>query len=328
MKITYNGKTIETKHIMEVSEEERIQLQKECYAKPPFSEVQAQMKKIAADGVRCNKINQYYFKELMAKVQSSEARWSLEDVLNSRELLGIFKSKVLSNPSFYPPDNPMIINIETALRLGGKAYAQFPTQFPMKTAKEIILKYNINNNYYDFSCGWGVRLIAALRKNINYYGTDPNYLLVDKLNELTTDWKNTIKNNSLVDIRAQGSEVFIPEWKNKIGLAFSSPPYFNLEDYKIGNQSYKKETTYDEWITNYIYTTIQNIYEYLIPKGILAININHINNYPIVVDIKNTIESNKFKLIGTELLQQRNRTKRNGDENDNSELIYIYQKEE
>ena len=39
MKITYNGKTIETKHIMEVSEEERIQLQKECYAKPPFQEV-------------------------------------------------------------------------------------------------------------------------------------------------------------------------------------------------------------------------------------------------------------------------------------------------
>lgn len=284
------------------------------------------MRKIAGTGVRCNKINQYYFKELMAQVQSSEARWSLADVLESRELLGIFKSKVLSNTSFYPPDNPIIINIETALRLGGKAYAQFPTQFPIKTAHNILNKYNVNNNYYDFSCGWGVRLMSALRKNINYYGTDPNYLLVNKLNELTNDWKSIIKNKSEVDIRAQGSETFIPEWENKIGLAFSSPPYFNLEDYKIGQQSYKTGTMYKEWLEAYMRPTINNIRKYLIKDGYLAINIKNTKDYAIATDTMKIIEEAGFKFIGTELLTQRNRTKRNGDENDNSELIYVYQR--
>lgn len=326
MKISYKGKTIETKHSMPISEEERQQIQAECYAKPALEEVYEQMKKIAGTGVRCNKINQYYFKELMAQVQSSEARWSLADVLESKELLGIFKSKVLSNTSFYPPENPLIINIETALRLGGKSYAQFPTQFPIKTSNNILSKYNINNNYYDFSCGWGVRLMSALRKNINYYGTEPNYLLVDKLNELSADWKTAMKNKSEVDIRAQGSEVFIPEWENKMGLAFSSPPYFNLEDYKIGDQSYKEGMNYKEWLNVYMVHTIENIHKYLISDGYLAINVKNLKEYNIATDTKKIIEDNGFKFVGTELLTQRNRTKRNGDENDNSELIYIYKR--
>ena len=56
-----------------------------------------------------------------------------------------------------------------------------PSNFPIKTVDYIINKYNINDKYYDFSCGWGVRLLSSFRNNISYYGTDPNNILVQRL---------------------------------------------------------------------------------------------------------------------------------------------------
>jgi len=104
----------------------------------------------------------------------------------------------------------------------------------MATARNIIKKYNINDNWYDFSCGWGVRLLCAMSEKVNYFGTDPNYLLTDQLNLLVSDYKANIGLTTLTDIRTQGSQEFIPEWENTMGLAFSSPPYFDLEDYVVG----------------------------------------------------------------------------------------------
>jgi len=169
----------------------------------------------------------------MAKVHLKSAKWTVEDVFNSKELLGIFKAKTLMNTRVFDSTS-LAVNIETAIRLGGHNIASLPPNFPMKIARNIVKKYNINNNWYDFSCGWGVRLICAMTSGINYYGTDPNYLLTERLEQLTHDYSENVGLNASVDIKTQGSEIFIPEWENKMGLAFSSPPYFDLEDYVIG----------------------------------------------------------------------------------------------
>lgn len=327
MVVSYNGKSIEVLSWVQVSEEERIKLQKEFYEKPDFSQVIKQFETISKNGVMMDKITRYYFKELMAKVVIKGAKWSVEDVFNSKDLLGIFKARITTNNSVFDSDKE-ITNIETAIRLGGHSVASMPANFPIKIVRMILNKYNINNNWYDFSCGWGARLLGALSMGVNYYGTDPNYLLVEKLLQLTNDYDANIGlKNNIVNIKTQGSEIFIPEWENKIGLAFSSPPYFDLEDYVIGKQSYTNDTTYQSWQENYLIPTIKNIYRYLIDDGILAINIKNGKKYKLADDVKIIADKCNFQLIDIELLTNNQRNTASGLLN-NSENIFIFKKKE
>jgi hypothetical protein len=317
---------VETKNYVEVSEEERQLLQEQYYEKPDKDLVIKQFKKIYADGVMMDKITKYYFRPLMAQTQIYTAKWTVADIFESRELLGMFKAKTLNNKKVFPDDKPLIKNIQTAIDIGGKGYAKIPTQFPIKACKEILCKYNVNGNFYDFSCGWGARLVGALSKNINYFGTDPNYLLVDKLNELAKDWHEKVSNKSSVDIRPVGSENLQKDWIGKMGLAFSSPPYFNLEDYKIGKQSYTDGMSYSTWLENYLYPTINNVREYLIPNGYFCINIKSFNGNPLVEDVLAYSEKNGFELVDKVPLKNIKRPKSVGGSTDSDEIIYVFKK--
>lgn len=320
--IRYKGETLETKHYEEISDEEFEELKKQYYEKPDFEEVKKQLK----SGLKIDKITNYYFKDIMAKVKIYSCKWSVEDVFENKELVGFFKSKTLDNKDVFPDNHSTIKKIETAIRLGGKGYAKKPTNFPLKTIDEVLEKYNINNNYYDYSCGWGVRLLSALRHNVNYYGTDPNYLLTSRLLELQEDYKKEVECDSVVDIRTQGSEVFIEEWENTMGLAFSSPPYYNLEDYKIGNQSYKQGVSYEEWKRNYLKPTFENIYCYLVCDGYFLLNINNFKDYTLVEDSIEIAEEIGFKLVGEHELKNIKRCKSNCGFNDNSERILVFRR--
>ena len=323
--IEYNGQSLITKNWGPVTEDELAQYREEYYKTPDLDVVKKQMKKITSDGVMIDKITRYYFRDLMAKVKLSTAKWSVEDVLNNTDLCGVFKAKVLNSPKVFKPEVSMGYNIERAIALGGKGYAKVPTQFPFKVSNYIYSKYNINDNVYDFSCGWGSRLLGALKYNLNYYGTDPNNLLCNRLNVLIYDYKTTIKRTNVVDIRCQCSEIFIPEWENTIGLAFSSPPYFSLEDYKIGNQSWKEGVTYGEWLENYMYPTLNNCIRYLVDGGLLAINIKD-TTVPIATDVNKYLED-KLEFVESIPLENIKRLKSTGGLTDSTdELIYIYKK--
>lgn len=273
-----------------------------------------------------DKITRYYFRDIMAKVHLKNAKWTVEDVFESNALLGIFKAKTLTNTRVFDSNN-LSTNIDTAIRLGGHNIASLPPNFPMKIARNIVKKYNTNNNWYDFSCGWGVRLLCALSENVNYFGTDPNYMLTERLEQLTNDYQTNIATTSIVDIRTQGSEIFIPEWENKIGLAFSSPPYFDLEDYVIGKQSYTPDVSYQQWKDNYFIPTLKNIYSYLTNNGILALNIKNGKTYKLADDTKQLAELCGFQLIDIELLTNNQRITSSGPIN-NAENIFIFKKKE
>ncbi len=273
-----------------------------------------------------DKVARYYFRDIMAKTRVKGSKWTVEEVFDSKELLGIFKAKTQTNSRvFDAPD--LATNIDTAIRLGGHNIATMPPNFPMKIVRNILKKYNINNNWYDFSCGWGVRLLGAMTTNVNYFGTDPNYLLTERLNQLVQDYKKNIGLKSIVDIRTQGSELFIPEWENKIGLAFSSPPYFDLEDYTVGNQSYRAGVSYEEWKVNYLYPTLQNIYKYLTDNGVLAFNIKNGKTYMLADDTKDLATQCGFQLVDIELLTNNQRVTSSGPIN-NAENIFIFKKAE
>lgn len=323
--IEYNGQSLITKNWVLVTEEELAQYREEYYKIPELDVVQKQMKKITSDGVMIDKITRYYFRDLMAKVKLSTAKWSVEDVLNNTDLCGVFKAKVLNSPKVFNPKVSMGYNIERAIALGGKGYAKIPTQFPFKVSNYIYSHYRVNDNVYDFSCGWGSRLLGALKYNLNYYGTDPNDLLCGRLEQMAKDYKSVIKRTNMINIKSQGSEIFVPEWENTIGLAFSSPPYFSLEDYKIGKQSWHEGITYNEWLQNYMYPTLDNCIKYLINGGLLAINIKD-TTVPIATDVNKYLED-KLTFIESIPLENIKRLKSTGGlTNSTDELIYIYKK--
>lgn len=253
--IQYKGKTLETVNWKEMTDELYQQLKQEYYEKPSFTLVQKELINLKNGKVKYTNIEKYYFRELMSKVVLHHSKWSIEDVFNHKELLEFFYAKTMKNEKVFPKDKPLITNIETSIRLGGKGVASKPSNFPIKHADEILKLYNVNGNYYDPSCGWGVRLMSALRNGLNYFGTDPNYLLVEQLENLACDYKKVNGDNGkAVDIRPTGSEVFHEDWVGKMGLCFTSPPYFNLEDYKIGDQSWEEGTSYESWLKNYLRT--------------------------------------------------------------------------
>jgi hypothetical protein len=323
--ITHNGKTLNTNHWYPLTDAECLALKEAYYTKPSNDLVIRNLKKIADGGTQVAHITNYYVKDLMAKVKLYSPRWSIEEIFESNDLIRYFWSRVISSDKVYPKHKTDINNFETALRLSGGGVAMKPSNFPMKSIDQILEKYNINGNYYDFSCGWGVRMLSAMKNNVQYYGTDPNHFLVERLKTMSNDYCTINKTQLKPKIICSGSETFHSELENTIGLAFSSPPYFSLEDYKIGNQSYKPGTTYEMWLKSYLEPTIQNIHKYLVADGFFLINVKNFSEYELVQDTQRIAKANGFDRIDSILLKNTTRPSAKTDLNTN-EIVMVFKK--
>lgn len=329
IEIKYKGETLKTSHQdTTLSSKDYEELSKEIMKKPDIEEVKKQMKTIHKGGVNVNHVTNYFVKELMYDTKLYHSKWSLTDVLAHEPLMRYFYAKTLTNSKVFPPDKSRAKNMETAFRLGGKGVALKPSNFPMREVDYVLSRYNVNNNYHDASSGWGVRMLSALKNGVNYYSTDPNLLLVDKLKDMHKLYKEVNDVNTIVDIRGQGSEEYIDDFSGKMGLSFTSPPYFNLEDYKHGDQSYKKGMGYVEWLESYYRPTIENIYKYLIVGGYAIMNINNFGDLDLIGDTKRLFKETGFEYVETIPLYNIRRTNSKGGFNDNSEGMIVFRKEE
>ena len=132
-------------------------------------------------------------------------------------------------------------------------------------------------NIYDYSAGYGGRLLGVGSSNMNYNYTavDPNTETVNYLQY----FNSLIKQATGVEgtIVQSVSEDYQPK---DIDLAFSSPPYFNLEKYSDEpTQCMVNYTTLDEWFEGYVAPTMQSIYKGLNDDGIFATNIADYKTY-------------------------------------------------
>tara|TARA_B110000046_G_scaffold71239_1_gene79159 strand:+ start:807 stop:1916 length:1110 start_codon:yes stop_codon:yes gene_type:complete len=137
---------------------------------------------------------------------------------------------------------------------------------------------------YDYSMGYGGRLLGTLASNMryNYVGIDPNTETFEYLNYLNSLIKSSI--GSTGELHCSTSEEYEPE---DIDLAFSSPPYFNLEKYSDEDtQCMVRYKTLDEWFDGYVTPSIQQIHRGLNREGVFATN---------MADYKTTKE--EFKVV-------------------------------
>lgn len=183
------------------------------------------------------------------------------------------------------------------------SFNQYAHNFPPLTAKYIYDNYLPDGPsvVWDPSMGWGGRLLGALgakdTKQITYLGNDPNedhtlhysqdtYSIWTKYNDIHEFYCDNVNKGGLFPVEhnilkfaQRGSEemkdvYFFKEYKGKVDLVFTSPPYFNREAYSEDEtQSYKKFGDYESWKTGFLFETLKTAYEWLKLGGYIIWNI-------------------------------------------------------
>jgi len=154
------------------------------------------------------------------------------------------------------------------------------SQFRPSAAKCLYQTFNAKN-VLDFSAGWGDRLIGALATDTveSYTGVDPSQTVFEKYSLIHKSYNV----NKKVDFICAPAED-VDYGDRKFDFIFSSPPYFNIERYsKEKNQSWQRYKKINDWLTQFLFKALENLWHTLEPNGILAVNIsdvysNHIIN--------------------------------------------------
>lgn len=157
---------------------------------------------------------------------------------------------------------------------------------------------------YDPSSGWGGRILGAMSvsRPIHYVGTDPNtdnlipelgisryeyladfYLrsIGEKGNNISNKFFQTEENHTY-EVFQDGSELIgnnpkFQKYKGQLDFVFTSPPYFNREQYSDDQtQSFKAYSQYSDWRDNFLRPTLTTAVEYLKRDRYLCWNIANI----------------------------------------------------
>ena len=201
--------------------------------------------------------------------------------------------------------------------------AQMVSNFRPVTASALYKLFcEKNDTVWDMSCGWGGRLLASIKAEINYIGTDPNTQTQKGLKEMVTTFGNGAYG---YDLLTMGSEEYRPD-KNSLDFAFTSPPYFDTEKYSATEttQSYLKYSNINTWKENFLRKTLENVHYGLKPNKFCAFNVADVKSYETFEkDTKQIASEVGFKLVDTfdlRLSSQANDYK--------AEPIFIFKKEQ
>ena len=229
-------------------------------------------------------------------------------------------------------DTVTVTDIIGAFSLGTKASVGVVSRFKPMAAKAIWERYAPDNGIcYDYACGWGGRLLGCLssKKGLTYLGVDPEPRTNACLNTLLDKVKATY-GSVKAEIHKCGSEDFCPdEYRGQADVAFSSPPYFNLEKYSDDpTQSHVKFPSVDLWLDGFLIQTFTNIRTLLKPGGYLGLNLTDFDNTKIVEGALDRLKSLGFiehERIGIQMVQRRG----NGQDTSQSfksEPVYVFRK--
>ena len=222
---------------------------------------------------------------------------------------------------WYEKDSGIFPKILQVFRL---SCGQPAVNFPALTAKWIYENYTSHIDtdeplhIYDSSAGWGGRIIGAMssRKKTHYIGTDPNPdNFIDELGITRYEYVANFYNKNCVDDYSDKlTSFFDVKYKGKLDISFTSPPYFNREQYSQDEkQSFKAYGEYEDWRDNFLKPTLTTIYDYMkndryILWNIADIKIGESTYYPLEQDSIDILEElgceykGKLKMLMTRMV--------------------------
>lgn len=152
---------------------------------------------------------------------------------------------------------------DSAMRRGIKLSKYCVSNFKPMIAYYLYKKYCNIDKVYDYSAGFGSRMLAAMSLGLKYIACEPCKETAKNLRKFGSYLKKELGGD--FDIIESGSEIYIGEYYDFI---FSSPPYFDFEKYSEDEgQSIKRFPVYSDWLEKYWRKTIQNGYRMLTDNG-------------------------------------------------------------
>lgn len=308
--ITYKGRSFNSSISQPMTDEEMQEVVDYIYRPANEREVDEEMMSLAAGGVKCAAITRKFFLDMMYETRNGQDAWSVKEACECKPIMEYFNGKCDTAHEMFANIQSKGARFETAFRLCGIRAARKVSQFPISMADKMLAKYcPMGGNYYDPSCGWGARMLSALHRSVNYFGTDPNEKLVKRLQECAERYNQVAYSffPTFTDIRATGSEQLHEDWLSRMDFAFTSPPYFGYEIYPGNGQSYQEGMSYDSWLSGWMVPTAQNILAYLKPGAYCAINIKDVVLervfYPLEKDTVSIFTDVGFEYIGTDTME-------------------------
>lgn len=221
-------------------------------------------------------------------------------------------------------------NMRTFYFKESRFYYSTPINFAPIRAKAIYERFCPPNGIiYDYSAGYGGRMLGALSSSRNFYyiATDPNKNTYYNLLNLGKYIEKVSKRENSYKIYNLPSEKLGLK-PNSIDFAFSCPPFFKREIYSNEEtQSTVAFPVYEDWLEGYVRPTIQNCYIALKDNGIYGVDIMNYfysgKKVTLVQDWIKIAEEEGFVFRKAFPIQSQVRAKK--DENE-IEKIYIFTK--
>ncbi len=270
-----------------------------------------------------------YFHPHMVKARCLQRYLSPSELYNNDE-----KFKDAINRCFELGNKPTEANIRRILRTrdGVRSVVNF---------KPVIAKYiydnyaPINGKVLDPCAGYGGRLtgLISTNKNLLYHGIDPCP-------------ETAVGNTQLAAFYSRQYEPITRElkWKFRFShdlgcaedilpgladqsydLVFTSPPYFNVEQYdNLPNQSYMRYADYESWRDKFLSVLIQESCR--VSRQFVALNVKNYKDYPIADDTLKLAEQAGYKLHKTYYMRLANSEfhRKESEPTYHTEPIYIF----
>jgi hypothetical protein len=157
------------------------------------------------------------------------------------------------------------------------------SQFKPNVAKSIYDMFKAKT-ILDFSAGWGDRLAGfyASETGEYYLGIDPrkeNHSIYKEQAEFYSKHLGFFENEKKSDFICEPAEdVDLSIYESYFDIAFTSPPYFNVERYSYDDtQSWVRYKDIDDWNEQFLQKALGNIWETIKPGGYLLVNISDVN---------------------------------------------------
>ncbi|DBA98529.1 TPA: hypothetical protein ACH3X1_014335 [Trebouxia sp. C0004] len=187
----------------------------------------------------------------------------------------------LLNLQKYYIGNPAYLQLTTALlRRAFQARFPYATQFPTAAAK-CVYQFLKSRKVLDPCYGWGDRFAAAMTSSRvqQFVGIDPRAAAKRGFQQQVACYQQLLPANSPVNsgnvqfILGMAESVKLPDLK--FDTIFTSPPYFDREEYDMENstQSSHRYPAVEHWLEKFLFKLCTRMWGLLEDKGHLAINI-------------------------------------------------------
>jgi hypothetical protein len=184
-----------------------------------------------------------------------------------------------------------------SLMLGGHRVYQFRPAL----AKYYYATYSKDGDVIvDPSLGWGGRMLGwlSLGRKGKFYATDPSPDSVKGCNDILKMLH--VDNSNIELIQLPYEDWNCKKLYGKVSMIITSPPYFDTEEYRGENQSYKRYPMLDKWLSDFLYVYIKQCATLLKRGGYFILNIDRLGKKKVDSDatIKQFIKKiKKLKLI-------------------------------